>query len=174
MNLLPLLILVSSFCLLTYYYSNKIFTFSLLTLVFISILIFNNSAYTSITKLNEIEKIEQLKRANQYPKYGYRFANWIELRPESVAFFKLQNNFVSIFDLNNYFGGFKIIFLPFFTYGVFRALEVRGWGYLALLTPPLILLAMISTKSHSSFFALLPHVISSTIFGISIIFKKPK
>lgn len=142
--------------------------------VFISVLIFNRSAYTPITQLNEIEKIEQLKRANQYPKYGYRLANWIELRPESVAFFKLQNNFVSIFDLNNYFGGFKIIFLPFFTYGVFRVLETRGWGYLVLLMPPLILLTIIGTESHSSFFALLPHIFSTTVIGVSSIFKKSK
>lgn len=55
--------------------------------------------FKSLTSLTEIERVWQLQRMNSYPPQAFRLANWLEARPESLIFYRLQEKFFSAIDI---------------------------------------------------------------------------
>ncbi len=71
-----------------------------------------------------MERVDQLRRMNEYPPWAYRLANLIEARPEAVMYFKLERTFLNFFDLPVIFGGgLKPMLLPLFLFGLFEAIR---------------------------------------------------
>lgn len=98
-------------------------------------------------KLTEMERIEQTRRMNEYPPFAYRLANILEARQEAVTYFKLEKNFIGVFDLALLFGGVKILLLPFFVVGIFWLIETAPLIVVIMGLPPVILLTIIGQRN---------------------------
>ncbi|HOX96108.1 MAG TPA: hypothetical protein PLI45_01900 [Candidatus Woesebacteria bacterium] len=145
----------------------------LLMILCLSLIQYKTTKSTDLFNLNEVEKIEQLKRMNEYPPSAYRLANWIEARKESVFYFKIEKNFVGIFDITKYFYGlFLPLLFPAFLYGFFGIFKQRKNEWILVSAIPVSLLTIIG---HSSFYgpiSIYPLIYSSIVYGIYLIFNK--
>ncbi|MFA5828861.1 MAG: hypothetical protein WC841_05915 [Candidatus Shapirobacteria bacterium] len=127
------------------------------------------SKNTPLLYQNEVDLIEQQQRMNDYPSMYYRLANIIEKRPESRLFFKLQDNFFSIFDIKSL--PFLIIFLILI--GFFDLVQK---GYLKYFLPlfiiPVLTLTFVGSNATVGNFCLYPVLFIFAINGFLSIAKK--
>jgi hypothetical protein len=141
-------------------------------LFLLAIVQIQTTSATRLGYLTEIENVEKINRMAQYPPYGYRLANIIEARPESIIYFQLEKNFIKIFDLRTYFDGIiKIFFLPLFLFGLFQLLKLNLKITLIFCLIPIILLTLIGHSSLHGPLILLPLIYSAAAFGLFNIYR---
>ena len=127
---------------------------------------------TDFRNLSEMEKIAQLRRMNEYTPSSYRLANLIEARPEAVVYFKLEKNFLDVFDLPSLFTIYIYpIFLPFFFIGFFEALRTRPKQVLLISSLPVLLLTLIGHQNTKGPFCLFPIIYAASGYGMIIIIR---
>ena len=120
-----------------------------------------------------MEKVDQLRRMNEYPPSTYRLANWIEARKEAIIYFKLEKNFVDTFDLRLLFGRYiNPLFLPFFLVGFFEALKANMKRVLFISSLPVVLLTIIGHDSLKGPLGLFPVIYAGAIFGMIKMYEK--
>ena len=141
-----------------------------LTLMFVQ---YKDTNPTNFFQLSEMEKIVQLRRMNEYPPTAYRLANYIEKRPEAAIYFKLEKNFVDIFD---FFSLFTIYFppllLPFFLGGYFEAIKIYPRQILFLTALSIGLMTIIGQQNTRGPVSLFPIIIGATIYGMMIFIRR--
>lgn len=122
---------------------------------------------TNYRVLSEMEKIAQLRRMNEYPPSAYRLANLIEARPESVVYFKLEHNFLKVFDLETIFTKYiPSLFLPLFIIGLFEAIKNRPKLILFISSLPVMLLTLIGHENTKGPVSLFPFIYTSAALGL--------
>lgn len=122
---------------------------------------------TNYRELSEMEKIAQLRRMNEYPPSAYRLANLIEARPEAVVYFKLEKNFLAIFDLPLLFTTYlNPLLLPFFLLGFFELIKIHPKQILFISSLPVVLLTLIGHENSRGPFSLFPIIYACAIFGL--------
>jgi len=131
--------------------------------------------YQTTTPINyflktEIEQVEQQQRMDSYPQYAYRLANIIEARPEFNIYFKLEKNFIKIFDITIYNNYLTILFLPLFLYGYFGLVKIKTKQILLLNSIPIITLTIFGHQNIYGPFVLYPLIFISILFGIKTYF----
>lgn len=127
---------------------------------------------TNFGQLTEIEKIAQLRRMNEYSPSVYRLANLIEARPEAIVYFKLEKNFLDVFDLERLFTIYlSPILLPLFLIGLFEAIRARPRPVLFLTALPVALLTIIGHSNPRGPFILFPVIYIGAAFGVIILIR---
>lgn len=122
---------------------------------------------TNYRELTEMERIGQLRRMNEYPPTAYRMANYLEKRPETVAYYKLEKNFVDVFDLVTLFTVyFPPLLLPFFLRGLFEAIKIYPKQVLLLTALPIALMTIIGQENTRGPVSLFPIIIFGSVFGM--------
>ena len=127
---------------------------------------------TDFLQQTEIEGVEQIFRMHQYPPFAYRLANIIEARPEFRIYFRLEKNFLNIFDLSTLFNNYRILLLPFFLIGYFEILRIKPRQLIFLTLLPIILLTIIGHQNLYGPVCLYPIIYSSILFGFIKIVKR--
>lgn len=121
---------------------------------------------TNYRELSEMERIAQLRRMNEYPPSAYRLANLIEARPEAVVYFKLEKNFLDIFDLPKLFTVYLTpILLPFFLVGLFELIKIHPKQILLIASLPVVLLTLIGHENTKGPISLFPVIFACAVFG---------
>lgn len=134
---------------------------------------YRSTTPTNFSQLTETEKIAQLRRMNEYPPSAYRLANLIEARRESVVYFKLEKNFIDIFDLLALFTVyFPPLLLPFFLLGYFEAVRIYPKQILGLTALPVGLMTAIGHQYAKGPISLFPIIIGASIYGMMIFIKR--
>jgi len=127
---------------------------------------------TDFRNLSEMEKIAQQRRMNEYPPSAYRLANLIEARPEAVTYFKLEKNFLDIFDLPLLFTKYiSPVLLPLFLFGLFEAIKARPKPVLLLTLLPISLLTIIGHDNPHGPFSLFPIIYAASGYGMIILIR---
>ena len=125
------------------------------------------------TKLTEMERIEQIRRMNEYPPFAYRLANILEARQEAVTYFKLEKNFVGTFDMAGLFGDLRMfVFFPFFVLGMMWMIKLYPVTVALMSLPPIVLLTVIGHQNLYGSVSLMPVIYSAIVYGIYIVFRK--
>lgn len=120
-----------------------------------------------------MEKINQLRRMNEYPPSAYRLANLIEARPEAVVYFKLERNFLNIFDLPKLFTVYLTpILLPFFLVGLFELVKIHPKQILLIASLPVVLLTLIGHENTKGPISLYPIILTAAGYGMIVMVKK--
>lgn len=133
---------------------------------------YRTTRLTNFGQLTEIEKIAQLRRMNEYPPSAYRLANLIEARPEAVSYFKLEKNFLDIFDLPLLFTTYlNPLLVPFFMLGFFEAIKARPKPVLFLAALPVALLTVIGHNNPNGPLVLFPVIYAGAAFGVMFLVK---
>ena len=118
---------------------------------------------------SEIDLIEQHQRMVDYPPQLYRLAHILEERSESRLFYRLQENFFSIFDFNS-----PIFYmLPIVVIGFFGFLKKQNYYliFVSLIIPVVVLTFLGANQPYGSF-CLYPFLFISLINGFDAIFSK--
>jgi hypothetical protein len=127
------------------------------------------SPHQSLFYQSEIDHIEIRQRMLDYPPFLYRLANILEQRPESLLFYRLQDNFFAILNLNL----LPYILIPFFTIGLFYQIKIKPFIYFTiLLFLPLITLTILGPNQPQGWFCLYPFLIVSVVYGLLRLVKK--
>ncbi len=166
--------------------SLKVFLLLLLPLLFFQ---WKTTDKFSLTKLSNIEQHIQQMRLREYPSVKVDLlektiwipiAHWFEGRTESIAFFRILDNFSQTIDPNLYFFAnhprerlgfgefekFPFIFLPFSVYGVLYLVNKKMGKELVLsIAASIILLSFIGTWNPLGPFSLFPFIGVATIVG---------
>ncbi|MDD3998953.1 MAG: hypothetical protein PHR98_02545 [Candidatus Shapirobacteria bacterium] len=121
---------------------------------------------TKLLEHTEIETVEQIYRMHQYPPYAYRLANIIEARSEFRIFFKLEKNFISSFDISNFFNSYRIFLLPIFLIGYFEIIKKYPKETLFFSFLPIVLLTIIGHQNLYGPISLYPIMLLSIIIGL--------
>ena len=155
------------------WHHNRYLFFVILLLVSLFIQ-FRTTNRTNYGELSEMERIEQIRRMNEYPPSAYRLANLLEARREFIVYFKLERNFVDIFDLPALFGQDvrRLILLPLFLFGLFEAIRRYPGRALLLLILPVVLLTVIGHQSLRGPIGLLTVIYAFSLFGLIKLFEK--
>jgi len=149
---------------------------------------------TPLTILDNDEQRLQQVRLRAHPPVNVKIGsktiwvptgNWFELRKESIAFYKIKNNFSEIVDLNlfffanhprervgvNEFEKYPYILLPAFLIGLF---SVRKLKLLILIAgfSPLLLIAIIGNSNPFGPFSLFPFISAVTALGLEKFHKR--
>lgn len=165
------------------YHNNKK-NYLQLGVVFVIIGLFlqyKTSCINSLTFLNENEKLQQQTRLRAYAGKNYilPLANWFELRQESIAFYKLEDNLAEAVDPNLYFFAnhprervgiiekekFPYMLLPMFLLGFF-SLRRKHLPLTLLGLSPLALISIIGNSNPMGPFTLFPFLAVVTAIGI--------
>ncbi len=196
---LGLLVLVSSiFLYLSFKRSSKkhFFTF----LVLFSLLLISQWKTTSEESLvelsNDEQRVQQM-RLKEYPLVFFKIgrktvwiplAHWFEGREESIAFFRILENFSETIDPNLYFFAnhprervginefkkFPYIFLPLFFYGLVLSITERRKLVLGIsFILPVVLISIIGHKNQFGPFSLFPFLVVLTIHGLELLSQAP-
>lgn len=186
---LGLLVLASSiFLYLSFKRSSKKYFFTFLIL-FSLLMIFQwkTTSQVSLVELSNDEQRVQQMRLKEYPPTRVPIAHWFEGREESIAFFRILENFSETIDPNLYFFAnhprervgvnefekFPYIFLPLFFYGLVllvaeRRKLVLGMSFIL----PIVLISIIGHKNQLGPFSLFPFLVLSTTHGLCKVLKK--
>jgi len=121
---------------------------------------------TKYLEQTEMESVEQVFRMHQYPPYAYRLANIIEARPEFRIYFKLEKNFINIFDISNFFNSYRIFLLPIFLIGYFEIFKKYPKETLFFSFLPIVLLTIIGHQNLYGPISLYPIMLLSIIIGL--------
>lgn len=134
------------------------------------------SDINALTYLNIHETDKQQYRVRAYPPPKILpLANWLELRPETLAFYKIEQNISEIVDPNLYFFAnhprerigvqekelFPYIFLPAFILGLLKINKKNTIPY-AIAASPIVLISTIGNSNPLGPFTLFP------LFAVSI------
>lgn len=190
---LCILVIVTSMVFWVALNSNKL-KYLLLSVVLMAILLtvqWYTSAKTSLTYLTEQEKVTQIQHLHAYPPLKITImrkiiwipaANWLELRPEAVIFYKIKANFSEIVDPNLYFFAnhprervgvvefekFPYIFLPAFLIGLF-SFKHRHLLLLSISLSPILLNSLIGNSHPAGPFNLFPFFAITIALGLVVI-----
>jgi hypothetical protein len=176
---------------------NKNYKF--LFVVFFTLLLFFQWKTTTkipLTYLSNDQQRIQHMRLKEYPPVYIRLADktlwiplawWFEGRGESIAFFRILDNFSEIIDPNLYFFAnhprervginefekFPYILLPFFIYGILVLLEQKRLKPLLLaFTVHLVMLSIIGSQNFLGNFSIFPLLTVVTSSGLGGAFGK--
>jgi hypothetical protein len=139
----------------------------------VAVLQYQTTTPTSYISQTEMEQIEQQQRMDSYPQFAYRLANIIEVRPEFNIYFKLEKNFIKIFDLTIYNNYLTIILLPIFLFGYFNLIKTNAKNTLLISLIPILTLTIFGHQNIYGPFVLYPIFAMSILFGIkTIIYDK--
>lgn len=185
---LGLLVLASSiFLYLSFKRSSKKYFFALLVL-FSLLLIFQwkTTSKESLVELSNDEQRVQQMRLKEYPPIRISIAHWFENREESIAFFRILENFSETIDPNLYFFAnhprervginefekFPYIFLPLFFYGLVLSVAERRKLVLGMsFILPVVLISIIGHKNQLGPFSLFPFLAVSITHGLELLFQ---
>ncbi len=120
---------------------------------------------TKFLEQTEMDSVEQVFRMHQYPPFAYRLANIIEARPEFRIYFKLEKNFINIFDISNLFNGYRLFLLPIFLIGYLEIFKKHPKETLLISSLPILLLTIIGHQNLYGYICLYPIILISIIFG---------
>ena len=163
------------------------------------ILLFFQLRTTSVQDLtyldNDQQRLQQ-ERLRQYPpvylKLGDKtlwipIAHWFEGRNESIAFFRILNNFSEVVDPNLYFFAnhprervgftefekFPYILLPIFLLGLFFVVKKHGRNYalLASFLAPILFTSILGHKNPLGPISIFPFMAITTTFGFKSALK---
>ena len=172
--------------------SEVLFIFVFLLLLFFQ---YKTTNVRSLTILSNDDIRVRDMRLKEYPPVKVTLlgktiwipaAHWFEGRKESIAFFRILDNFSQTVDPNLYFFGnhpreragvsefekFPFVFFPAFIYGLFvMAKEKKKMCWLSLLLS-LFLISIISNKNPIGPFSLFPVISVAIAFGIERLLKK--
>lgn len=176
--------------------NDKYFYLAAFFLVLLVFFQYRTSSINSLTFLNTSEKVNQQLRLRAYPPVSIKIlgktiwiplANWFELRPETVAVYKLGDNLGENLDPNLFFFAnhprervgvrefekFPYILLLPFVIGLlsFKKKYTRD---VVLSLSPLVLLAIIGNSNPAGPFVLFPFIAITTALGLVPIFAKKK
>jgi hypothetical protein len=143
---------------------------------------------SSLSLQSESQRIRTIERVKGYPPiYILPIAHWLEERPETLAFYNLQENFFEILDPGLYFFsnhprqrvGFKefekfsYALLPLFILGLFRLWELQKnrTAFLFLILP-IILMTVLGINTPLGPLLLFPFVFCMTLLGLEGIKKR--
>ncbi|MCK4588303.1 hypothetical protein KAT60_00615 [Candidatus Woesebacteria bacterium] len=196
---LGLLVLASSvFLYLSFKRSLKKYFFAFLVL-FSLLLVFQwkTTSEESLVELSNDEQRVQQMRLKEYPPVFFKIgektawiplAHWFEGREESIAFFRILENFSETIDPNLYFFAnhprervgvnefkkFPYIFLPLFFYGlVLSVTERRKLALGVSFILPVFLVSIIGHKNQLGPFSLFPFLVVSAVHGLELLFQTP-
>ena len=148
---------------------------------------------TSLTKLNKQQEVLQIQRLKLYPPVkitiGTRTiwipaAHWLEERPETLTFYRLQHNLGEVLDPNLYFFAnhpnervgitelekFPYILLPLFLIGFFAINFRKNLSLIALgFVLPIIYLVVGNFSPNIEPFILFPFIAACGILGIEYV-----
>lgn len=116
------------------------------------------------TCLSPLEYDSQQMRLKQYPPLQIPLAYWIEARPESIALFRIEENFFKMLNLSFYFFGrekFPLIYLPLFFIGLYKIVKKGDAFFICSLPIPIVLISFIGNQNPLSYFSLFPFFIVS-------------
>lgn len=155
---------------------------------------FQTTHVKDLALLDNDEQRVQQERMRSYPlTYISIFSKALWLKPEIwieqnnlvIALSRIEKNFFSSLDINQYFfGGFprnnpsdfqKFIFitLPFFIAGIFALLKKKQYAVLSLIfLVPVIVLSFIGNDNQLGPFVLFPFFIISIFLGIELFLEK--
>ena len=167
----------TTFLFLIYFFTaEKHFFFIAVALLFVLLSVqYKSTKLTNFdkSKLTEMEKIEQLRHMNEYPPFAYRLANILEARQEAILYFKLEKNFVDIFNLELLFGDFRMfVLLPFFVIGLTQLTKKFPKETMILSLPPIILMTIIGHTNLYGPISLYPLLYCGIVFGLFLSFRK--
>ena len=166
---MTLLIIINSILIFSFLASNKktflyLYFLASLPLLFIQI---KQTQITDFSTLTEMETVTQISRLHQYPPYGYRLGHILEQRSESIFFFKLEKNFIDIFDLLIFPNiATTTIVLPFFIFGLIKGIKIYPKITLTLFLLPIILLTFIGHQNLSGPICLYPIIFAYSLFSL--------
>ncbi len=185
---LGLLVLASSiFLYLSFKRSSKKYFFAFL--VFFSLLLifqWKTTSEESLVELSNDEQRVQQMRLKEYPPIRISIAHWFENREESIAFFRILENFSETIDPNLYFFAnhprervginefekFPYIFLPLFLYGLVLSVAERRKLVLGMsFILPVVLISIIGHKNQLGPFSLFPFLAVSITHGLELLFQ---
>ena len=185
---LGLLVLASSiFLYLSFKRSSKKYFFAFL--VFFSLLLifqWPTTSEESLVELSNDEQRVQQMRLKEYPPIRISIAHWFENREESIAFFRILENFSETIDPNLYFFAnhprervginefekFPYIFLPLFFYGLVLSVAERRKLVLGMsFILPVVLISIIGHKNQLGPFSLFPFLAVSITHGLELLFQ---
>ena len=185
---LGLLVLASSiFLYLSFKRSSKKYFFAFL--VFFSLLLvfqWKTTSEESLVELSNDEQRVQQMRLKEYPPIRISIAHWFENREESIAFFRILENFSETIDPNLYFFAnhprervginefekFPYIFLPLFFYGLVLSVAERRKLVLGMsFILPVVLISIIGHKNQLGPFSLFPFLAVSITHGLELLFQ---
>lgn len=199
--LLGFLVLLSTVFLYLHLRNDKTTSFKvLLFLSFPLLLLFQwrTTNVTSLTSLDNDQKRVQQMRLNEYPPVSIQIkektiwipiAHWFEGRKETIAAFRMQNNFSESIDPMLYFFAnhprervgteefekFPYILFPFFLFGVFYLpKKLKLVTLLASLILPLALISIIGSKNNLGPFSLFPFISVATSVGLAETHRRAK
>ena len=127
------------------------------------------SPHQSLFFQSEVNRIEIRQRMHDYPPSLYRLANILEQRPESLLFYRLQNNFFNILDINS----IPYILIPCIIIVIFYQIKVKNLMYFVIpVFIPLLTLTILGPDQPRGNFCLYPFLIISVIYGFIGLVKK--
>ena len=169
------------------------FLFLLLLIVFFQ---WKTTSPTSLTVLLNDDIRLKDQRLKEYPpvfiKVGSKtiwipVAHWFEGRKETIAVFRLANNFSEVIDPNLYFFAnhprervgvsefekFPFIFFPFFVVGILTTVGLKRFKtYFWSLILTILLLSLLGNKNQLGPFVLFPFIVSLSAIGGEYLIKK--
>jgi hypothetical protein len=180
--------------------SKKGFIFLFLLLLFFQ---WKTTEKTSLTVLTNSDIMVRDMRLNEYPPVKISLvgktvwipiAHWLEGRRESIAFYRMLNNFSEVVDPNLYFFAnhprervgitefekFPYLLLPFFVYGLVAIISKRKFNKNLKISffAPILLLTFIGNKNNLGPFSLFPFIVVVCTLGLNqiseVAFKKHK
>lgn len=198
-----LIIAVSIFLFLSLKRKNQ--NYSVIFIILFTLLLFfqwKTTSKVSLVELSNDEQRVQQMRLKEYPPVFFEIgrktlwvpvAHWFEGREESIAFFRILENFSETIDPNLYFFAnhpreriginefekFPYVFLPLFFYGLLLSVEKnRKLVFSISLILPVVLISIIGHKNPFGPFSLFPFFSVLITLGIgklySQIFRKSK
>lgn len=172
---------------------SKIFIVLFTSIIVIQI---NSTNINSLTHLDNYDIYVRDTRLSEYPPVHLTIfgktvwipaAHWIEGRKESVAFFRLLDNFSEVADPNLYFFAnhprervgfeesekFPFIFLPVFLYGtIFLIRKCPKKILFVTLLIPIFILTLVGHNNKFGSLSLFPFITASTTFGFINSYKQ--
>ena len=175
--MIGLLVLLTTAVFLNFLFLKKRSLLILSGILLSMLLLLQNSSTTPTnfdrTKLTEMEKVEQIRRMNEYPPFAYRLANILEARQETITYFKLEKNFIAIFDLSRLFGEvWMFVLLPFFIVGLMWMIRLHPGFTGSVALPPIILLTLLGHQNLYGSISLFPLIYCAVIYGAWIVVQK--
>lgn len=142
------------------------------TLLVVTCLLFCYIQYISTNKIIFFEKdkaqqAEVLVRMNLYPPSLSRLSNIVENRKEFTLFFKLEDNFTSIFSFEKYNKNyFTLLTLVISLYLLYKFIAISPQKSLSVLTIPIICLTILGSDNKYGPICLVPILTFSLIHEI--------
>lgn len=167
--ILNILIFITSIAILSYLFSHRrifiILSFALMTVL--SLFQIKQTQITDFFNLTEMETVHQINRMHQYPSYAFRLGHILEERPESIIFFKLNQNFTDTFNLTLFPNHFlTIIFLPFFIIGIFKSISKHLIFTLSLIISSVLLFTFIGHQNLYGPVLLYPLIFTYSLYSL--------